>query len=63
MNKWKGVAFQLSKVDIHAKLCTGYVRSSQIFYHKFLLIQFHNFYISLRSNKEDPDVSRSNFFL
>ena len=63
MNKWKGIAFQLSKLDIHAILCTGYVRAGQMFYHKSHLIQFHNFYRSLQSNNEDPDVRRSNFLL
>ena len=50
---WSEMALAISNLDIHGKLGVGDVLSSEIFYHKNHLSQFHNRYRASQAKKDD----------
>ena len=55
------MAVQLSELDVHAKLCYGDVRASEIYYHKTTChMQFRNRYRSLQQQEKNTSTERKN---
>ena len=58
------MAVQLSELDVHAKLCYGDVRASEIYYHKTTChMQFRNRYRSLQQQEKNASTERKTILL